>query len=234
MWKCAWFSGILLLFGMSACMGLGTDTPTPILSPTPPAAVVSVPTMTADMTDEIPATPTATMTLMPTASPFPTPTRAYRYVFPVSPNNQLVDYVDGHAGYPATDIFAPEGYAFLAVTDGVVDYVCPEDRWDPATDDPAVRGGISVAIIGDDGVRYYGSHLLKVMDGLSTGKRVTAGQVLGLVGKTGNARDTLTHVHFAISAPTYPEDWKTRRGQVNPYPYLLAWQNGENLTPRLP
>ncbi len=143
--------------------------------------------------------------------------------------------MDGHSGYPATDIFAPAGYEFLAVISGRVDFTCPEDLWLPEVDDPNTRGGISVAIIGDDGLRYYGAHLTALAEGIEPGVRVIVGQVLGYVGHTGNARETPTHVHFAISFPTYPEDWKIRRGQINPYPALVAWQRGENFSPvRLP
>jgi murein DD-endopeptidase MepM/ murein hydrolase activator NlpD len=169
----------------------------------------------------------------PAEMPSPTITSiSLVYVFPVRPL-RWVDYIQGHSGYPATDIFAPEGYEFLAVTSGVVDFVCAEDLWDPTIDDPATRGGLSVAIIGDDGVRYYGSHLSQIAEGMTPGVRVAAGQVLGYVGRTGNARNTISHVHFAISAPTFPEDWKTRRGQIDPFPYLAAWQRGEWLMPDL-
>ncbi|NTW02953.1 MAG: M23 family metallopeptidase, partial [Oscillochloris sp.] len=104
----------------------------------------------------------------------------------------------------------------------------------PAHDDAAVRGGISVALIGDDGVRYYGSHLSAVADGIDPGVRVAAGQLLGLTGNSGNARSTPPHLHFGISHPTTPDDWKVRRGEISPYPYLRAWQRGEQVTPALP
>jgi murein DD-endopeptidase MepM/ murein hydrolase activator NlpD len=120
------------------------------------------------------------------------------------------------------------------VTDGIVDFVSTVDAWDPATDVPAVRGGLSVAIIGDDGVRYYGSHLESIASGIAVGVRVKAGQTLGLVGHTGDARNTLTHLHFGISRPTTPDDWKARRGQVDPFPFLQAWETGHNITPPLP
>jgi murein DD-endopeptidase MepM/ murein hydrolase activator NlpD len=76
----------------------------------------------------------------------------------------------------------------VAVTSGVVDFVSVEDLWDPATDDPATRGGLAVAIIGDDGVRYYGSHLSEVDASIREGVRVDAGQLLGKVGNTGMPR----------------------------------------------
>lgn len=46
-----------------------------------------------------------------------------------------------HHDYPAADIFAPEGTAFVAVTNGVVDWVSRTDRWDPVVDDPADTPG---------------------------------------------------------------------------------------------
>jgi peptidoglycan LD-endopeptidase LytH len=159
----------------------------------------------------------------------------FRYVFPVQPPG-IAGFAEGTAshGYPATDIFAPVGTKFVAVTDGMVDFVSYTDTWDPATDDPAVRGGLSIAIVGDDGVRYYGSHLSAIAEGIKPGIRVNAGQLLGLVGKTGDARNTDSHLHFGISRPSTPGDWKARRGQVDPFPFLQVWMDGHNVTPPLP
>jgi murein DD-endopeptidase MepM/ murein hydrolase activator NlpD len=156
------------------------------------------------------------------------------YVFPVQPISAVTEYTAYHHDYPATDIFCPTGSRFVAPTAGIVDYVSPVDRWDPATDDPAVRGGLSVAIVGDDGVRYYGSHLSAVAPGITPGVRVAAGQLLGRTGKTGDARYVDPHLHFGISHPTTPDDWQTRRGEVSPYPYLRAWATGKPLKPELP
>ena len=163
-----------------------------------------------------------------TASPF-------NYVFPLQPA-RVAAFVEGTAshGYPAIDIFASVGTKFVAVTDGKVDFVSYEDTWDPSTDDPAVRGGLSVAIIGLDGVRYYGSHLSAIAAGIKPGLDVKAGQLLGLVGKSGDARNTTSHLHFGISRPTTPTDWKARRGQVDPLPFIQAWKDGHNVTPPLP
>jgi uncharacterized protein YraI len=165
--------------------------------------------------------------VVPTAVPAGT----QRYVFPL--RAARYDYGAYHHDYPATDIFCPIGSEYLAVTDGVVDFVNREDRWDPANDDPALRGGIMIAIIGDDGVRYYASHLSAIAAGLAVGDRVEAGQVLGLSGASGNARSTPPHIHFGISRPTTPDDWRTRRGELSPYPYLRAWERGEQVTPDL-
>ncbi|HYF45310.1 MAG TPA: M23 family metallopeptidase [Acidimicrobiales bacterium] len=178
------------------------------------------------------ATATTTTTTAPASTTTTTTTAPVeaRYVFPLEPAS-VADFGPTHHDYPATDIFAPEGTVVVAVTDGVVDFVSREDTWEPATDDPVVRGGLSVAIVGDDGVRYYGSHLLSVDPGIEPGARVTAGQRLGLSGRSGNARDTDPHLHFGISHPTTPEDWAVRRGEIDPVPYLEAWRRGEHLSP---
>jgi murein DD-endopeptidase MepM/ murein hydrolase activator NlpD len=145
-----------------------------------------------------------------------------------------VSYGKFHHDYPATDIFCDEGSEFVAVTAGVIDYISVADSWDPTTDDPNDRGGLAVAIIGNDGVRYYGSHLQSIAPDLAVGMTVTAGQLLGLTGKTGSARSTPAHLHFGISHPTTPEDWQVRRGEISPYPYLQAWRNNEMRAPVLP
>jgi len=194
------------------------------ISPTGSKSSTDIPTATVAVTN--PVFPVSTIT--ETTTPF-------TYFFPVQPPI-LASFSEGVAshGYPATDIFAPEGTKVVAVTSGVVDYVSFKDVWDPKLDDPATRGGLSVAIIGDDGVRYYGSHLSAIQVGIAPGIRVVVGQLLGYVGHTGDARNTESHLHFGISRPTFAEDWKTRRGQVDPYAYLFAWRSGLDLTPGLP
>jgi murein DD-endopeptidase MepM/ murein hydrolase activator NlpD len=136
-----------------------------------------------------------------------------------------------HHDYPASDIFTQRGCRFVAVTSGRVDEVSAVDRWDPGTDDGATRGGLSVSIVGDDGVRYYGSHLLRIGAGIRPGARVRPGQVLGLIDNSGDARYTPTHVHFGLSWPTRPGVWWVRRGEVWPQRYLAAWRAGRDLSP---
>jgi murein DD-endopeptidase MepM/ murein hydrolase activator NlpD len=183
-----------------------------------------IPTGTAVVTEMVSPSSTFTKTTTP-----------YTYFFPVQPPS-LASFSEGVAshGYPATDIFAPEGTQVVSVINGVIDFVSFKDVWDPKLDDPATRGGLSVAIIGDDGVRYYGSHLSAIQAGIAPGIRVAGGQLLGYVGHTGDARNTESHLHFGISRPTFADDWKIRRGQVDPYAYLFAWRSGLDLTPGLP
>ncbi|MGQ9926317.1 MAG: M23 family metallopeptidase [Chloroflexaceae bacterium] len=170
----------------------------------------------------------ATATPMPASAPTP---GAFVYAFPV--RGARVSYGPSHHDYPATDIFAPPGSLFVAPTAGQIEFVNRVDRWKPATDLPADRGGIMLSLIGDDGVRYYGSHLQSIVEGIEVGTRVEAGQLLGYTGASGNAAGTPPHLHFGISRPTTPDDWRTRRGELSPYPYLKAWERGEMLTPDL-
>jgi murein DD-endopeptidase MepM/ murein hydrolase activator NlpD len=202
-------------------------------------AATSTPSRTLASTDSPPSiTPTPsetpTLAITPTVTDTPAPTqKTFVYFFPVQPPG-VADFAEGGHPYPATDIFVPVGTSFVAVTGGVVDFVSYKDLWDPATNNEAVAGGLCVAIIGDDGIRYYGSHLSAIARGIAPGVRVTAGQLLGLSGKTGNAVNTTPHVHFGISRPSFPADWAARRGQLDPFPYLTAWRRGENITPQFP
>lgn len=150
------------------------------------------------------------------------------YVFPLVPS-QAASFGPGHHTYPATDIFAAEGTLFVAPIAGIIDFVRHEDTWDPETDVAAERGGLAVAIVGDDGLRYYGSHFSWISPDIEVGERVQAGSPLGLVGRTGNARSKDPHVHFGISAPTTPDDWETRRGTIDPFEVLTAWRDGKVL-----
>lgn len=140
-------------------------------------------------------------------------------------------YGRAHHGYPASDIFARKGCAVVSVTNGTVHEVARRDRWNPRINDGATRGGRFVSVIGDDGVRYYYSHLSAVARGIEPGRAVRAGQRLGSVGTSGSARGTDPHLHFGLSWPTRQGIWWVRRGQVAPAPYLDAWKEGRDTSP---
>jgi murein DD-endopeptidase MepM/ murein hydrolase activator NlpD len=126
---------------------------------------------------------------------------------------------------------AKAGCRFVAPTNGVVDEVNRVDRWSGKTNLGIDRGGLSVSIIGDDGVRYYGSHLRSIPASIEPGVVVKAGRLLGSVGSTGSARGTAPHLHFGISWPTPEGTWWVRRGAVLPWKYLNAWKKGKDLSP---
>lgn len=156
---------------------------------------------------------------------------APNYIFPVA--DCAVNYARAHHDYAATDILAKKGCKFVSPVNGVVDEVSRVDTWSGKTNLGIDRGGLYVSVIGEDGVRYYGSHLMSVAASIQPGVTVKAGQILGKVGSTGSARGTAPHLHFGISWPTpsQPNVWWVRRGVVLPWKYLDAWKSGKDLSP---
>ena len=159
------------------------------------------------------------------------------YTFPIA--GCSVTYSKYHHDYPASDIFAKKGCAFVAPIAGVIDEVSTIDKWSGKTNIGADRGGLSISIIGEDGLRYYGSHLAKIETNIVPGYKVATGEKLGEIGSTGSARGTKPHLHFGISYPTEKGIWWVRRGvglekgKTSPWKYLQAWQVGKDLKPKL-
>jgi murein DD-endopeptidase MepM/ murein hydrolase activator NlpD len=105
----------------------------------------------------------------------------------------------GARRHEGIDIFAPKRTPALAAADGIVTSVR--------------EGGIGgkVVFMRPEGKAFslYYAHLDEQL--VNNGQRVKAGDTLGLVGNTGNARTTPPHLHFGIYA---------RGGAVNPLPFV--------------
>ena len=84
--------------------------------------------------------------------------------------------------HEGNDLFAARGTAAVAVVAGT------------ARQTVGQIGGKQVKLTGDDGVAYYYTHL----DGFGAAGRVKAGDVIGYVGTSGNARGSAPHVHFEL------------------------------------
>jgi peptidoglycan LD-endopeptidase LytH len=192
------------------CTSSAAQTPSSTTLPAvaPAVAVVSTTTIRAQQT----TTTTAAVPL--------------HYVFPFV--GKKISYAHTHHDYPAVDVFGC-GASVVAPIAGTVDQARTVDEWNPKTDDPATRGGKYVALIGDDGVRYYFAHLDTVA--VSAGDSVAAGDPLGVMGQTGNARKSACHTHVGISWPCDHDEWAVRRGEIWPWKYLDAWRKGEQLSP---
>lgn len=106
----------------------------------------------------------------------------------------------GHRLHEGQDIFAPQGTAIYAATEGYVVGVGENEL-----------GGKTVSIVGAGGRRYYYAHLDDYAPTLAAGDHVTPNTVLGYVGTTGNARGTPPHLHFGVYEPA---------GAINPLPLL--------------
>lgn len=179
--------------------------------------------------EPLPSTPATTAGSPTTAAPTPSKVapKTYRYVFPV---RGTYSYARTHHDYPATDIIAACGSTVRATTDGVILEVNRVDKWKATTDLGPDRGGLSVSLLGDDGVRYYGSHFRAIASNINPGVRVSAGETLGQVGETGDA--SVCHLHYGISPVcARTGDWWIRRGEVWPWTFLDSWRNGGELSP---
>jgi hypothetical protein len=115
--------------------------------------------------------------------------------------------------HKGNDVFADEGTPAVAVEAGVIVKV-------DSTDDGL--GGLTLWLRGDSGVAYYYAHNAANM--VTEGQRVTKGQMIARVGRTGNARTTPPHIHFQVNL--CGELSSTEPCTVNPYPYLRSWAQG--------
>ncbi len=222
--RATWASGLLTLLALAACGSADTRASARLL-PWSPASAAASPS--SSPVRKVAPSPTPVHRPAPSRSPVAVP--AGRYAFPVTPAS-ATSFGHSHHDYPATDIFAPCGATFRAPTSGRILGASHVDAWIPSVNAGATRGGLSVTLLGDDGVRYYGSHLRSVAIG--AGARVVAGQALGQVGNTGSARGIACHVHFGISPLCGgTTDWYNRRGLVYPWPYLESWRSGGRLSP---
>ena len=92
------------------------------------------------------------------------------------------------------DVYAPGGSDIRAPVSGVVEQVTGS------------RAGMQFTLRGDDGYTYIGAHMAT----FGASGRVEAGEVIGTVGDSGNAKGAPPHTHIEMH----------NDGVVNPYPTL--------------
>jgi murein DD-endopeptidase MepM/ murein hydrolase activator NlpD len=102
------------------------------------------------------------------------------------------------------DIIAKEGQPLYAVTSGKVSQIY--------YDQPGSLGGNALKIARPDGTYFFYAHLSAFAEGIALGVPVAEGQLIGYVGKTGNAAGA--HLHFEI----HPGGGAA----INPYPIVKA------------
>lgn len=105
----------------------------------------------------------------------------------------------GRRSHEGIDIFARKGTPVVAISDGII-----------VDKGVTPRGGRILWLQSSHyPMQAYYAHLDQWH--VRAGQYVRKGQVIGTVGKSGNARTTPPHLHFGL----YTED-----GAVNPYPYV--------------
>jgi murein DD-endopeptidase MepM/ murein hydrolase activator NlpD len=116
----------------------------------------------------------------------------------------------GDRRHEASDILAPRGTPVVAVDTGVIAKLF--------TSKP---GGLTVYQFDPaQNYAYYYAHLDRYAEGLTEGKLLKKGDLVGYVGATGNADPKTPHLHFAIFQLGPEKHWW--QGQpINPYPLLL-------------
>ncbi|MGM8887834.1 M23 family metallopeptidase [Psychrobacter sp. 1U2] len=97
------------------------------------------------------------------------------------------------------DIFAPRGTPVQSTTQGIVSKVGEN-----------TLGGRVVMVVGPGGAGHYYAHLEDYAD-ITPNDWVNAGDIIGYVGDSGNAKGTPPHVHYGIYISG---------SAVNPYPLL--------------
>jgi murein DD-endopeptidase MepM/ murein hydrolase activator NlpD len=110
----------------------------------------------------------------------------------------------GGRTHKGNDIFAERGRPVIAIDDGTVIRMNTNEA-------SGGLGGITLTYRTADGSEWYNAHLDEIADGLSVGSTVGAGEQIGTVGNTGNARTTPPHLHLGRR---YGGSW------VNPYPTI--------------
>jgi murein DD-endopeptidase MepM/ murein hydrolase activator NlpD len=157
----------------------------------------------------------------PVAQPLTaTPSLGYRsrhYVFPVDGGASYVDtygagrndiYDGWHHG---DDLFAPLGTPIVAVANGTLSLV----GWNEL-------GGWRLWLTDNKGNSFYYAHLAGYARWILKQHHVRAGQVIGFLGRTGDAFTTAPHLHFEIHPHLYVG--LGYDGAVDPTRYLKLWK----------
>jgi len=130
----------------------------------------------------------------PSLSTFPIPGRGDTAVgsFWGAPRDQ------GARRHEGIDIFAPRGTPVVAAAAGFI----------TRTGETPLGGRVVWLADTEHGAHLYYAHLDRQL--VQPGQRVRAGDTLGLVGNTGNARTTVPHLHFGI--------YRAGEGAIDPLP----------------
>lgn len=127
--------------------------------------------------------------------------------------SELVDTFNQTRGgtriHEALDIMAPRGREVVAVDDGKIAKLFNSKQ-----------GGLTVYQFDTaERLTYYYAHLDRYAEGITDGKLLKRGELVGYVGSTGNANPDAPHLHFAVFELGPEKRWWEGK-PINPYPLL--------------
>jgi hypothetical protein len=141
------------------------------------------------------------------------------------------DFLGGTRQHQGNDIIAAKMTPLVAAVDGYINYVAiPEASW-----------GYEIMIQDEEGYTYDYLHVNNdtpgtddgnggianaYAPGVVRGARVSKGQLIGWVGDSGNAEDTVSHLHFEMHDPN--------QNVFDPYPSLVAASGGKGVSASAP
>jgi murein DD-endopeptidase MepM/ murein hydrolase activator NlpD len=121
----------------------------------------------------------------------------------------------GSRPHEATDLLAPRNTPVHAVERGTIAKLFVSKA-----------GGLTIYQFDPGGqLCYYYAHLERYADGLREGQAVSAGDVIGYVGTSGNAPPNTPHLHFAVFELNGDREWWKGRA-VDPYPLFKSRAKG--------
>lgn len=95
----------------------------------------------------------------------------------------------GQGPHQGNDIIGSMGLQLVSCVDGTILRLTRKETG---------LGGIWIWIVDGAGNEYYYAHMASIAPDLQPGSKVTAGQFVGTMGMTGDARGTIPHLHFEI------------------------------------
>ncbi len=133
------------------------------------------------------------------------------FVFPVDGPNSFSNTFgaprSGGRAHQGCDIMTARNTPLVAVVDGVITSTNPSNSG---------LGGVTIHLRGGNRTVYYYAHLSSIKGGIRAGERVSAGEVIGYAGNTGNASGGAVHLHFEIRP--------NGGAAINPYPILVKYR----------
>jgi murein DD-endopeptidase MepM/ murein hydrolase activator NlpD len=176
-----------------------TTTTTTTVPATIPTSTTSTTTTSTTTTTIAAASGDTTTTAPSTTTTTVAPTTTTTTVPPARSTSGLVCPVDGAVSFSDTwgaprsggrthkgvDMSASRGTPLVAMETGRI------YRLSIST-----LGGLSIYLLGNSGDMYYYAHLDAFADGLAGGQKVSAGDLVGYVGTTGNSPSWIPHLHL--------------------------------------